>query len=181
MFTSTTILTVRRGGQVAVGGDGQVSLHDTVVKTKARKIRRLYEDKIIIGFAGATADAFSLMERFEAKLKQYQGNLVKAAHEMAREWRTDRVLRRLESLMIAVDRQASLLLSGQGDVITPDNGILGIGSGGQYAVAAARALLENTDLSARDIVEKALRTAADICVYTNSEIHVESIDDGGES
>jgi len=164
-----------------VGGDGQVSLKDTVVKMKARKIRRLYEDNIIIGFAGATADAFSLMERFEAKLKEYQGNLVKAAHEMAREWRTDRVLRRLESLMIAVDRKASLLLSGQGDVIMPDNGILGIGSGGQYAVAAARALVENTDLSAREIVEKAMLTAADICVFTNSEIHIESIDDGDVS
>lgn len=181
MFRSTTILTVRRGNQVAIGGDGQVSLHDTVVKTKARKIRRLYEDKIIVGFAGATADAFSLMERFEAKLKQYQGNLVKSAHEMAREWRTDRVLRRLESLMIAVDAKASLLLSGQGDVITPDDGILGIGSGGQYAVAAARALLDNTDLSASEIVEKAMQTAADICVYTNKEIYVESIGEGGSS
>ena len=181
MFRSTTILTVRRGGQVAIGGDGQVSMNDAVVKSSARKIRRLYEDKIIIGFAGSTADAFALMERFEAKLKQYQGNLVKSAHEMAREWRTDRVLRRLESLMIAVDAKASLLLSGGGDVIMPDDGVLGIGTGGQYAVAAARALLENTELSAREIVEKAMAIAADICVYTNKEIYVESIEDGGSS
>jgi len=181
MFRSTTILTVRRGDQVAIAGDGQVSLQDTVVKSKARKIRRLYDDKIIIGFAGATADAFSLMERFEAKLKQYQGNLVKSAHEMAREWRTDRVLRRLESLMIAVDRKASLLLSGHGDVIMPDDGILGIGSGGQYALAAARALLANTDLTAREIVEKAMHVAAEICVHTNTEIHIDSIEDGGPS
>jgi len=181
MIRSTTILSVRRGDQVAIGGDGQVSMNDAIVKGTARKIRRLYEDKIIVGFSGATADAFSLMERFEAKLKQYQGNLVKSAHEMAREWRTDRVLRRLESLMIAVDGKTSLLLSGGGDIIIPDDGILGIGSGGQYATAAARALVENTDLGAREIVEKAMRIAAGICVYTNDQIIVDSIEAGGSS
>jgi len=181
MVRSTTILSVRRGNEVAIGGDGQVSMGDAIVKGTARKIRRLYDDKIIIGFSGSTADAFSLMERFEAKLKQYQGNLVKSAHEMAREWRTDRVLRRLESLMIAVDAKSSLLLSGGGDIIIPDDGILGIGSGGQFATAAARALLGNTDLGARDIVEKAMRIAAGICVYTNEQITVDSIEAGGSS
>ena len=180
MFRSTTILTVRRGDEVAIGGDGQVTHGHAVMKAKARKIRRLYEDKIIVGFAGSTADAFALMERFEGKLKNYQGNLLKSAHELAREWRTDRVLRRLESLMIAVDRKNSLLLSGGGDVIIPDDGVLGIGSGGQYAVAAARALLANTNLSAKEIVEKSLLIAADICVYTNKEIYVEAIVDGGK-
>jgi len=181
MVRSTTILSVRRGNEVAIGGDGQVSMGDAIVKGTARKIRRLYDDKIIIGFSGSTADAFSLMERFESKLKQYQGNLVKSAHEMAREWRTDRVLRRLESLMIAVDAKSSLLLSGGGDIIIPDDGILGIGSGGQFATAAARALLGNTDLGARDIVDKAMRIAAGICVYTNEQITVDSIEAGGSS
>ena len=176
MTRSTTILSVRRGDQIVIGGDGQVTMHDTIVKSKARKIRRLYHDRILIGFAGATADAFALMERFEAKLKDYQGNLLKSAHEMAREWRTDRVLRRLECLMIAADGEQSLLISGSGDVIIPDDGIIGIGSGGAYATAAARALLAETELPARDIVEKSLRIAADLCVYTNREIIVESID-----
>jgi len=180
MLHSTTILTVRRGDQVAIGGDGQVTLHSAVVKAKARKIRRLYDDKIIVGFAGSTADAFALMERFEVKLKSFQGNLLKASHELAREWRTDRVLRRLESLMIAVDKKVSLLISGAGDIIIPDDGVLGIGSGGQYAVAAARALLSNTNLSAKEIVEKSMQIAADICVFTNKEIYVESIEDGGK-
>ena len=180
MFRSTTILTVRRGDEVAIGGDGQVTHGHAVMKAKARKIRRLYEDKIIVGFAGSTADAFALMERFEGKLKSYQGNLLKAAHELAREWRTDRVLRRLESLMIVVDKKNSLLLSGMGDVIIPDDGVLGIGSGGQYAVAAARALLANTDLSAKEIVEKSMLIAADICVYTNKEIYIEALEDGGK-
>jgi len=179
MMHSTTILSVRRGAQVAIGGDGQVTHGETVIKSKARKIRRLYDDRIIVGFAGATADAFALMERFEAKLKQYQGNLLRAAHEMAREWRTDRVLRRLESLMIAADRTSSLLLSGGGDVIVPDDGIIGIGSGGQYAAAAARALAQNTPLTAREIVEKAMQIAADICVYTNREVHIETIEGEG--
>jgi len=179
MIHSTTILTVRRGNQVAIAGDGQVSVGHAVVKAKARKIRRLYEDKIIIGFAGSTADAFALMERFEGKLKSYQGNLMKSAHELAREWRTDRVLRRLESMMIAVDAKVSLLLSGGGDIIVPDDGVLGIGSGGQYAVAAARALLFNTELPAVEIAEKSMQIAADICVFTNREIIVDSIQDGG--
>jgi len=177
---STTILTVRRGNQVAIAGDGQVSLGHAIVKAKARKIRRLYEDKIIIGFAGSTADAFALMERFEGKLKTCQGNLMKAAHELAREWRTDRVLRRLESMMIVVDAKMSLLMSGGGDIIVPDDGVLGIGSGGHYAVAAARALLCNTELPAVEIAEKAMQIAADICVYTNREIFVDSIEDGGK-
>ena len=179
MFHSTTILSVRRGDDVAIGGDGQVSHGQAVMKAKARKIRRLYEDKIIVGFAGSTADAFALMERLEGKLKAYQGNLLKAAHELAREWRTDRVLRRLESLIIAVDKKNSLLLSGGGDVIIPDDGVLGIGSGGQYAVAAARALLANTTLPPAEIVEKSLTIAADICVYTNKEIIVDRLQDGG--
>ena len=179
MIHSTTILTVRRGNQVAIAGDGQVSVGHAVVKAKARKIRRLYEDKIIIGFAGSTADAFALMERFEGKLKSYQGNLMKSAHELAREWRTDRVLRRLESMMIAVDAKVSLLLSGGGDIIVPDDGVLGIGSGGQYAVAAARALLFNSELPAVEIAEKSMQIAADICVFTNREIIVDSIKDGG--
>jgi len=179
MFHSTTILSVRRGDQVAIGGDGQVTHGHAVMKAKARKIRRLYEDKIIVGFAGSTADAFALMERLEGKLKAYQGNLLKAAHELAREWRTDRVLRRLESLIIAVDKKNSLLLSGGGDVIIPDDGVLGIGSGGQYAVAAARALLANTTLPPAEIVEKSLTIAADICVYTNKEIIVDRLQDGG--
>ena len=180
MFHSTTILSVRRGDDVAIGGDGQVTHGHAVMKAKARKIRRLYEDKIIVGFAGSTADAFALMERLEGKLKAYQGNLLKAAHELAREWRTDRVLRRLESLIIAVDRKNSLLLSGGGDVIIPDDGVLGIGSGGQYAVAAARALLANTSLPPAEIVQKSLDVAADICVYTNREIIVDTLQDGGK-
>ncbi|HUU69716.1 MAG TPA: ATP-dependent protease subunit HslV [Planctomycetota bacterium] len=180
MFHSTTILSVRRGDDVAIGGDGQVSHGQAVMKAKARKIRRLYEDKIIVGFAGSTADAFALMERLEGKLKAYQGNLLKAAHELAREWRTDRVLRRLESLIIAIDKKNSLLLSGGGDVIIPDDGVLGIGSGGQYAVAAARALLANTSLPPAEIVEKSLLIAADICVYTNREIIVDKLSDGGK-
>jgi len=180
MFHSTTILSVRRGDDVAIGGDGQVTHGHAVMKAKARKIRRLYEEKIIVGFAGSTADAFALMERLEGKLKAYQGNLLKAAHELAREWRTDRVLRRLESLIIAVDRKNSLLLSGGGDVIIPDDGVLGIGSGGQYAVAAARALLANTSLPPAEIVQKSLDVAADICVYTNREIIVDTLQDGGK-
>ena len=175
MYTSTTILCVRKDGKTAIGGDGQVSLGKAIVKQKARKIRRLLDGKVVVGFAGSTADAFALMERFEAKLKNSQGNLKKAAYELAREWRTDRVLRRLESLLIAADKTALLLVSGSGDVIEPDDGVLGIGSGGNYAVAAARALLGNTELDAKTVVEKALNVAAGICVYTNSEIYVEEI------
>ena len=170
---STTILSVRRGGEVAIGGDGQVTMGQTVVKSDARKIRALAGGKVLIGFAGATADAFALLERFEAMLKEYPGNTTRAAIELAKQWRTDRSLRRLESLMAVVDVEKSLLLGGSGDVIEPEDGVIGIGSGGPYAVAAARALLSHTDLSAEQIVREALAIAADICVYTNSKITVE--------
>ncbi len=176
MYKSTTILCVRKDGKTAIGGDGQVSMGDAIVKGKARKIRRLLDGKVAVGFAGGTADAFALMERFEEKLKSSQGNLRKAAYELARQWRTDRVLRRLESLLVAADADSALLVSGSGDVIEPDDGILGIGSGGNYAVAAARALVANTDLDAKTVVERALRIAAGICVYTNSEIYVEEVE-----
>ena len=172
---STTILSVRRDGRVAIGGDGQVTVGATVVKHQARKIRRLYNDKVAIGFAGATADAFALMERFEAKLKDYQGNVPRAATELAKEWRTDRVLRRLESLLAVVDKQHSFLLSGAGDVIVPDDGIIGIGSGGAIATAAARALLRHSSLDAPKIVEEALHIAASLCIYTNDQIYVEEV------
>jgi ATP-dependent HslUV protease subunit HslV len=172
---STTILSVRRDGRVAIGGDGQVTVGAIVVKHQARKIRRLYNDKVAIGFAGATADAFALMERFEAKLKDYQGNVPRAATELAKEWRTDRVLRRLESLLAVVDKQHSFLLSGAGDVIVPDDGIIGIGSGGALATAAARALLRHSSLDAPKIVEEALRIAAGLCIYTNDQIYVEEV------
>jgi len=175
MLKSTTILCVRKDGATAIGGDGQVSLGDAVVKGKARKVRPLLDGKVMAGFAGATADAFALLERFEGKLKDSQGNLRRAAHELAREWRTDRVLRRLESLLIVVDAQCVLLISGSGDVIEPDDGVLAIGSGGNYAAAAARALVGHTDLDAKTIVEKALHIAAGICVYTNHEIYVEEL------
>jgi ATP-dependent HslUV protease, peptidase subunit HslV len=170
---STTILSVRRNGEVAIGGDGQVTMGQTIMKSDARKIRTLAGGKVVTGFAGATADAFALLERFEAKLKEYPGNTAKAAIELAKEWRTDRSLRRLESLLVAVDKEKSFLLSGSGDVIEPEDGILGIGSGGPYAVAAARALVANTALSAEEITRKALEIAAQICVYTNSNITVE--------
>ena len=172
---STTILTVRRGGVVAVGGDGQVSLGDTIMKADATKIRRLVEGHVIIGFAGSAADSFALMERFEATLKDYPANLPRAATELAEQWRTDRALRRLEAMMIVVDAKHTLLLSGNGDVIQPEDGILGIGSGGNYAVAAARALADQTDLSAVDIVRKSLEIAAAIDVYTNNNIIVEEL------
>lgn len=172
---STTILAVRRDKHVAIGGDGQVTMNATVVKQEAKKIRRLYHDKVIIGFAGSSADSFALMERFDAKLEQYQGNVLRSAHELAKEWRTDKVLRRLESLLVVIDKQYSFLISGSGDVIEPDDGIIGIGSGGSYATAAARALIKHTSLSAREIVEEALNIAADICVYTNKNIKVEEI------
>lgn len=175
MFKATTILSVRRNGVVAIGGDGQVTLGNTIVKHKANKIRKLYHDKVIIGFAGAAADSFALMERFDAKLEQFQGNVLKSAHELAKEWRTDKVLRRLESLLAVVDKKYSLLVSGTGDVIEPDDGIIGIGSGGPYAIAAAKALTEHTDLPAKVIVEEGLKISADICIYTNYNIHVEEI------
>lgn len=172
---STTILCVRRNGKTAMGGDGQVTMNNAVVKSKAKKIRTLLDGKVMIGFAGATADAFALMERFETKLKTAQGNLKKASHELAREWRTDRVLRRLESLLIAADSTTVLLLSGSGDVIEPDDGIIGIGSGGNFASAAARAMILHTDLDAKTIVAESMKIAAQICVYTNNEIYVEEL------
>lgn len=172
---STTILAVRKDKQVAIGGDGQVTMNSAVVKQDAKKIRRLYHDKVIVGFAGSSADAFALMERFDAKLEQYQGNVLRSAHELAREWRTDKVLRRLESLLIVVDKQHSFLISGGGDVIEPDDGIIGIGSGGSYAIAAARALMKHTSMGAKEIVEESLLIAADICVFTNKNIKVEEI------
>jgi ATP-dependent HslUV protease subunit HslV len=172
---STTILLVRRENHVALAGDGQVTLGDTVMKSGARKVRRLYNDKILAGFAGASADAFSLLTRFEGKLEQYHGNLERAAIELSKEWRTDKILRHLEALLIVADEKSSFLLSGNGDVIAPDGGALAIGSGGPYALAAARALLEHTELSAREIAERALRIAGEICIYTNQNIVIEEI------
>ncbi|HEY8520264.1 MAG TPA: ATP-dependent protease subunit HslV [Gammaproteobacteria bacterium] len=174
VFHGTTILCVRRNGRVALGGDGQVTLGDKVVKGNARKVRRLHGDKVLAGFAGATADAFTLFEHFEGKLDQY-GNLTRAAIELAKDWRTDRMLRRLEALLIVADKNQSLLLSGTGDVIEPERDLLAIGSGGAYAQAAALALLENTELDARAIVEKALAIAGDICIYTNREVVIEEL------
>jgi ATP-dependent HslUV protease, peptidase subunit HslV len=172
---STTILTVRHGGKVAIGGDGQVTLGSTVMKGDAVKIRRLAEGKVITGFAGASADAFSLLERFEGKLKDYPGNMPRAATELAKEWRTDRVLRRLEALLAVVDSKNTLLVTGTGDVIQPTDGVLGIGSGGPYAIAAARALVGHSSLSAAEIVRKALEIAAGIDIYTNTNILVEEL------
>ncbi|MDO9372241.1 MAG: ATP-dependent protease subunit HslV [Gammaproteobacteria bacterium] len=171
----TTILSVRRNGSVVVGGDGQVSMGNTVMKSNARKVRRLYHDQVIAGFAGGTADAFTLFERFEGKLEKHQGNLTRAAVELAKDWRTDRMLRRLEALLVVADKSASLIISGNGDVIEPENGLMAIGSGGPYAQAAARALLENTELDARSIVERGLAIAADICVFTNRTITLEEL------
>lgn len=172
-FHATTILTVRRQGEVAMGGDGQVTLGSAIMKADAVKIRRLMEDKVLCGFAGASADAFALLERFEAKLKDYPANVARAATELAKEWRTDRALRRLEALMAVADAKGTLLVSGTGDVISPSDGVVGIGSGGTYAVAAARALLRHTDLSAAEIVRAALSIAAEIDIYTNGNIVVE--------
>lgn len=172
----TTILSIRRHGRVAVGGDGQVSLGNTVLKGNARKVRRLYKDQVLAGFAGATADAFTLFERFEAKLEKHQGHLVRSAVELAKDWRTDRMLRRLEAMLCVADAQASLILSGNGDVVEPEDGLMAIGSGGSYALAAARALLNNTDLGARDIVEQGLSIAADICVFTNHNRTIEELE-----
>jgi ATP-dependent HslUV protease subunit HslV len=174
-FHGTTILSVRRGDRVALGGDGQVSLGNTVMKGNARKVRRLYKDQVLAGFAGGTADAFTLFDRFEAKLEKHLGNLTRSAVELAKDWRTDRLLRRLEAMLIVADRAASLIISGQGDVIEPEAGILAIGSGGPYAQAAARALMEHTELDARAIVEKALEIAADICVFTNRNLTIEEL------
>lgn len=172
---STTILTVRRGGTVAMGGDGQVTVGDSIIKADSTKIRRLADDRVVVGFAGGAADAFALLERFEARLKDYPGNVPRAATELAKEWRTDRVLRRLEALMAVVDARNTLLLTGTGDVIQPSDGVLGIGSGGSYAVAAARALLAHTDLGAAEIVRAGLEIAGGIDVYTNTNIMVEEL------
>lgn len=172
----TTILSVRREGQVAVGGDGQVTLGQTTLKHDAVKIRRLRKDQTLCGFAGSAADAFALLDRFEGKLEEFKGNLKRAAIELAKEWRTDRVLRRLESLIIAADRECTLIIGGSGDVIEPTDGVAGIGSGGMYAAAAAKALLQDTDLSAKDIVEKSLKIAGEICVYTNKNVTVECLE-----
>ena len=174
-FHATTILSVRRGDQVAIGGDGQVSLGETVMKGNARKVRRLYQDRVLAGFAGGTADAFTLFERFEAKLEKHQGNLTRSAVELAKDWRTDRMLRRLEAMLCVADKSASLIVSGNGDVIEPEHDVMAIGSGAGYAQAAARALLENTELDARSIVEKALNIAADICIYTNHSLVIEEL------
>ena len=172
----TTILSVRRNNQVVIGGDGQVSMGDTMMKGNARKVRRLYEDQVIAGFAGGTADAFTLFERFEGKLQKHQGNLVRAAVELTKDWRTDRMLRRLEALLAVADRSTSLIITGSGDVIEPEQGIMAIGSGGAYAKAAALALLEETELDARAIVERALGIAADICIYTNRQFTIEELE-----
>jgi ATP-dependent HslUV protease subunit HslV len=175
-FDGTTIVCVRRDGQVALGGDGQVSMGNTRVKNNARKVRRLYNERVIAGFAGGTADAFTLFERFEGKLEKHNGQLMRAAVEMAKDWRTDRYLRRLEALLIVADAETSLMISGNGDVMEPEgHGVIAIGSGGSYATAAARALVENTDLPARQVVEKALHIAADICIYTNHHLTIETI------
>lgn len=172
-FHGTTILSIRRQGKVVIGGDGQVSMGNTIMKGNARKVRRLYNNQVIAGFAGATADAFTLFERFEAKLEKHQGNLVRAAVELAKDWRTDKMLRRLEALLAVADSKSSLILTGNGDVVEPEDGLMSIGSGGPYAQAAARALLESTELSALEIVKKSLTIAAGICVFTNLNFTIE--------
>ena len=175
-YHGTTILSVRRGNSVALGGDGQVTLGNIVVKATARKVRRLYNEQILAGFAGGTADAFTLFERFEAKLEQYQGNLLRAAVELAKDWRTDRALRRLEAMLSVADREHSLIVTGNGDVLEPEFGLVAIGSGGAYAQSAARALLENTELAPAEIVKKSLEIAGDLCIYTNQNHLIETLD-----
>jgi ATP-dependent HslUV protease, peptidase subunit HslV len=175
-YHGTTILSVRRGAQVAMGGDGQVTLGNIVVKASARKVRRLYNSQILAGFAGGTADAFTLFERFEAKLEKHQGHLLKSAVELAKDWRTDRMLRKLEAMLTVADRESSLIITGNGDVLEPEYGLLAIGSGGAYAQAAARALLAHTDLAPADIVKEALVIAGDICIYTNQNHLIETLD-----
>lgn len=175
-YRGTTILSVRRGNQVALGGDGQVTLGNIVIKSTARKVRRLYQEKILAGFAGGTADAFTLFERFEAKLDQHQGNLLRSAVELAKDWRTDRILRRLEAMLAVADSEHSLIITGNGDVLEPEYGIVAIGSGGAYAQAAARGLLENTDLHVRDVVAKSLSIAGDLCIYTNQNHVIEVLE-----
>jgi ATP-dependent HslUV protease, peptidase subunit HslV len=176
VFHGTTILSVRRGRKVALGGDGQVTLGNVVVKASAKKVRRLYQDRILAGFAGGTADAFTLFERFEAKLEKHQGNLTRSAVELAKDWRTDRILRRLEAMLAVADREASLIITGAGDVLEPELGLIAIGSGGPYAQAAAKALLENTDLEPEDVVKRALGIAGDLCIYTNQQHTIETLE-----
>lgn len=175
-FHGTTIVSARRGNKVALGGDGQVTLGNIVVKASARKVRRLYHDKILAGFAGGTADAFTLFERFEAKLEKHQGHLLRSAVELAKDWRTDRILRRLEAMLAVADRETSLIITGQGDVLEPEFGMVAIGSGGSYALAAARALLDNTELDPQAIVKKALSIAGDLCIYTNQQHTIEVLE-----
>ncbi|TCV85147.1 ATP-dependent protease subunit HslV [Sulfurirhabdus autotrophica] len=175
-FRGTTILSVRRGNQVALGGDGQVTLGNIVVKASAKKVRRLFHDKILAGFAGGTADAFTLFERFEAKLEKHQGHLVRSAVELAKDWRTDRILRRLEAMLVVVDHESSLIITGNGDVLEPELGLVAIGSGGAYAQSAARALLEHTEMSPQDIVKHSLTVAADLCIYTNHNHVIEVLE-----
>ena len=175
-FHGTTILSVRRGRSVALGGDGQVTLGNVIVKASARKIRKLYRDQVLAGFAGATADAFTLFERFEAKLEKHQGHLVRAAIELTKDWRTDRVLRRLEAMLAVADREASLIITGNGDVLEPELGIIAIGSGGAYAQAAARALHTHTEMTAHDIVKRSLEIAGDLCIYTNQQHSIETLE-----
>ena len=177
-FHGTTIVSVRRGRSVAMGGDGQVTLGNIVIKQSARKVRRLYHDRILAGFAGATADAFTLFERFEAKLEKHQGNLVRSAVELAKDWRTDRILRRLEAMLAIADQEASLIITGTGDVLEPEHGLIAIGSGGPYAQAAARALLEHTQLAPADVVKQALTIAGDLCIYTNQSHTIEALEEG---
>src|SRR6516162_7709920 len=174
-FHGTTILSVRRGERVAMGGDGQVTLGNIVVKATARKVRRLYQDRILAGFAGGTADAFTLFERFEAKLEKHQGHLLRSAVELAKDWRTDRILRRLEAMLAVADHETSLVITGNGDVLEPEQGLVAIGSGGPYAQAAAKALLENTELAAHEIVKRALAIAGDLCIYTNQQHVIETL------
>ena len=175
-FHGTTIVSARRGARVALGGDGQVTFGNVVLKASARKVRRLYADKILAGFAGGTADAFTLFERFEAKLEKHQGNLLRSAVELAKDWRTDRMLRRLEAMLVVCDAQSSLIISGNGDVLEPEQGLVAIGSGGPYAQAAARALLENTQMPPEEIVGKALTIAGDLCIYTNQQHTIEVLE-----
>ena len=175
MFKGTTIIAVRHKDKVAIGGDGQVTFGSSILKQNANKIRKLYKDKVLAGFAGATADAFTLFERFEAKLEQHQGNLLRSAVELAKDWRTDRILRRLEALLIVVDKEHSLIISGNGDVVEPDDGIAAIGSGGSFALAAARVLVKHSDLDTKAIVEEAMKIASEICIYTNDKIIIEEL------
>lgn len=179
-FRGTTILSVRRGSKVVIGGDGQATHGQTIMKSNVRKVRRLYQNKVIAGFAGGTADAFTLFEKFEAKLEMHQGHLVRAAVELAKDWRTDRMLRRLEALLAVADAKSSLIISGNGDVIEPEYGLMAIGSGGPFAQSAARALLDNTELSAEEIVRKSLIIAGDICIYTNKNLTLEELDTTSE-